>query len=194
MLALIHSSGQLASMNVVDEKDKEGNPLACTVTMKRANGFEYTASFSMSNAAQAGIIKPNGAWEKYPSNMLRWRAIGYCADVVFPDLCGGMLRPEELGANVSANGEPVYVEAEYVTQTVIQPSQPIAAESQPVPQETKQKTPSTLQDLLDEGWTAQQVMEACDNSIPSTEQQVLDTWYKLNAEDAVLTEQENADA
>jgi hypothetical protein len=33
--------------------------------------------------------------------MLRWRAIGFCADVVFPLLIGGMKRADELGAGIT---------------------------------------------------------------------------------------------
>lgn len=98
-LALIHRSGLLAEMKILEEEDQQGAPVACTVTMKRADsGFAYTVQFSMSDAEAAGLVKPGSNWISYPRNMLRWRAIGYCADIVFPDLLGGMYRPEEVAA------------------------------------------------------------------------------------------------
>ena len=39
--------------------------------------------------------------------MLRWRAVGFCADVVFPDVIGGMKRTDELGADLDQEGEIV---------------------------------------------------------------------------------------
>jgi len=106
-LALIHQSGELAHLEIHDLTDSQGNPTRCKVTMKRKNGFEYTTEYSMADAERAGVVKDKSGWDKYPANMLRWRAVGYCADVVFPDVVGGLYRPEELGAEVDADGEPV---------------------------------------------------------------------------------------
>lgn len=106
-LALIHQSGELAALKIEDLTDTKSTPTRCKVTMKRKNGFEYTVEFSMADAQRAGVVKDKSGWEKYPANMLRWRAVGYCADVVFPDVVGGLYRPEELGAEVDADGEPV---------------------------------------------------------------------------------------
>jgi hypothetical protein len=87
--------------------------------MKRSNGFAYSVEFTIDDAKQAGLVKPDSAWEKYPANMLRWRAVGFCADVVFPDILGGLKRTDELAAvdeqgnvidgdwSVSDDGEPV---------------------------------------------------------------------------------------
>lgn len=104
-LALILQSPDLASLKVEDVTDAQGNPESCRVTMKRKNGFEYTTSYSMADAARAGLVKDDGGWVKYPANMLRWRAIGFCADVVFPDVIGGMKRADELGADLTPEGD-----------------------------------------------------------------------------------------
>lgn len=104
-LALILQSPDLASLKVEDITDGKGNPESCRVTMKRKNGFEYTTSYSMADAARAGLVKDDGGWVKYPANMLRWRAIGFCADVVFPDVIGGMKRADELGADLTPEGD-----------------------------------------------------------------------------------------
>ena len=75
-LALIHGSPLCACVEIVDELG------ACTVTMERTNGFSYTLTWTLDDAKQAGLVKAGGGWEKYPANMLRWRAVGFCADVV----------------------------------------------------------------------------------------------------------------
>lgn len=115
-LALIHRSGELAGLRIQNLTDPDGNPTRCKVWMERANGVAYETEFSMDDAKRAGLTEGSptqsgargrGNWEKYPANMLRWRAVGYCADVVFPDVCGGLYRLEELGAVVDEEGEVV---------------------------------------------------------------------------------------
>lgn len=100
-LALILNSPELDGIKI-DEK-----PDLCTVWMKRKNGMEHTVSFSLDDAKRAGLVKSDSGWEKYPANMLRWRAIGYCADVVFPDVGAGMKRSDELGAEITAEGDVI---------------------------------------------------------------------------------------
>lgn len=104
-LALIHQSGVLEHLEIDDIVDANGMAEACEVTMKRTNGFEYTARFSMKDATKAGIVKSGGAWSSYPGNMLRWRAVGFCADVVFPDVIGGLKRVDELGGDITPEGD-----------------------------------------------------------------------------------------
>lgn len=100
-LALIYQSGDLEALKIEDGEHK------CAVTMRRRNGIEYTATFSTEDAKRAGLIKPDGAWAKYEANMLRARAIGFAADVVFPDIIGGLRRADELGAAVDDGGNVI---------------------------------------------------------------------------------------
>ncbi len=106
-LALIFDSPLCAGVKIDDETDKTGAPLACKVWMKRRDGFEYTVRFTMEDAKRAGLVKDGSGWQKYPANMLRWRAIGFCADVVFPDVLGGLKRADELGAEITQDGDMV---------------------------------------------------------------------------------------
>lgn len=146
-LALIHQSGQLAGLRITD-----GDGF-CEVWMKRKNGFEYTTRYTMEQARKAGLVKPNSGWEKYEPNMLRWRAIGYCADVVFPDVTGGLESPEELGANVNQQGEPMPNPPQVHVYTVDNaPAEP----------------PLTLASLMASGYTPEQIMTANDGKIPGT--------------------------
>ena len=97
-LALIHRSGLLQAIDI--QEDAHG----CRVTMIRRGGSSFTTCFTLEDAKRAGLLQ-NDNWRKYPQNMCRWRAVGYCADVLFPDVTGGAYRPEEMGADVDANGD-----------------------------------------------------------------------------------------
>lgn len=97
-LALIHRSPLIEVVAIDSQPDR------CTVTMKRRDsGFEYTASFSLDDARQAGLIKPDkdgSAWKRYPADMLRNRAIARCARIVAPDVLAGLYLTDELRAEV----------------------------------------------------------------------------------------------
>lgn len=103
-LALIQQDVNFGGLEVKDITDANGQPYACRVTMTRKNGFSYTVEFNMEDAKRADLVKKASGWEKYPANMLRWRAIGYAADVVFPDVLGGMKRVDELGGVITPEG------------------------------------------------------------------------------------------
>jgi len=195
-LALIQRSGLLESLEIVDKVDEKDNPVSCTVTMKRKGGFEYTSTFSMSDAKRAGIAKSKSAWEAYPANMLRWRAIGYCADVAFPDVTGGLYRPEELGADVDENGEPVktwQVEQPIVTMTqlpevtekvVVVKVEPetvieqVVEQTEPPKEEKPGEKAPVLSDLIGK-YGAQAILEANDGLIPQTDEQLRAVAEKL---------------
>lgn len=150
-LALLHQSGQLESMRITEELD------SCTVYMKRRGGFEYEVTYTIADATKAGLVKPGSAWEMYPSNMLRWRAIGFCADVVAPDILGGMKRADELGAVVNAAGDVVEGQWEIKDK----PAAPVM----PPP------VAPTLQDLL-EKYSAEAIVVACEGKLPATDEEV----------------------
>jgi len=181
-LALIHQSGELAGLKIEDKADQNG-PTRCVVTMKRINGFEYTTTFSMEDARKAQLVKADSNWEKYPANMLRWRAIGYCADVVFPDVIGGLYRPEELGAEVDATGEPITpyeitnVSASPTDETVV------TITATPTFTFAPETVPSvTLADLIEQGWSAEQIVVANEGTIPETSEDCQRVKEKLEAE------------
>lgn len=159
-LALIHKSGDLEELRIT------GDDKSATCYMKRkSSGYAFEVGFTMQDAERAGLVKDKGAWQKYPANMLRWRAVGYCADVVFPDVTGGLIRPEELGANVNADGEPI--DAPY---TVSKP--------QPQPQPTVPDIAGLLA-LFD----AARVLAANGGIMPATQAEVAAIVDKLSDED-----------
>ena len=181
-LALIHQSNQLAGLKIEDI-ERDGKPYACKAWMKRTNGFEYSSQFTMDDAERAQLVKKDSGWDKYPANMLRWRAIGYVADVVFPDVIGGMYRPEELGATVDAEGEPI--EAQF---TVMEP--PVASETGSAGQQQlspPNSIPTTVPQLMALGYEAQAIMDisptvlGADKPIPQTAEDVKLVYEALEA-------------
>ena len=184
-LAMIQQSGVLSGMKITEGQDDKGQPNACTVWMKRKNGFEFTGTFTMADAKRAELVKAKGAWARYPANMLRWRAIGYVADIVFPDVIGGMYRPEELGADVDSAGEqlePVVIEAE-VIETVTMPKLAKAPVAEPpvsiTPEPVAVQAP-TLNDLIEQ-YGAEAILAAHGGSIPATDTDLLDVQHKLES-------------
>jgi len=102
MLALIRRSGELEDMHIKDDGR------TCYVTMKRRGEQAHTESFGMDNAekmltsewknnAKVTIkLSEKYNWKSMPETMRKWRAIGACARVVFPDVLGGMYLREEV--------------------------------------------------------------------------------------------------
>lgn len=178
-LALVQQSELLTGIKIEDLKDAQGNPSACRVWMRRRSGFEYTAEFTMEDAKRAGLVKPDGAWATYPANMLRWRAVGYAIDVVFPDVTGGMKRADEFGATVDVGGN--VVDATW-TPVSSAPSAPIGVpgngpvviapiNTPPAGRGETMVTRSSLQDLVNQ-YGPERVMEANGGKIPATDDEV----------------------
>lgn len=175
-LALIYRSGELENLEIKDLVDpKTKAPSRCVVTMKRKNGFEYTVEFSMDDAKRAGVVRPSSNWEKYPANMLRWRAVGYCADVVFPDITGGMYRPEELGAVVDPEDDPIITNPDDVIDAVVSevPAETVT---------TSKVEVVTLEAIINAGFTPDKIMAANEGRIPANQKEYNEVWEKLQSE------------
>jgi hypothetical protein len=153
-LALILQHPELAELNVDDKKD------ACQVTMKRKNGFSYTVEFTLEDAKKAGVVKSGSGWESYPKNMLRWRAIGFCADVVFPDVIGGMKRSDEMGAAITPEGD--VIEGQWQAYT--------------------EQPKSNLLESLVAQYGVDAILAANDGKIPSSDEEVQAVAIKLESE------------
>lgn len=108
-LALAYQSGLIERLEIEEINDDKGAPYACRVSGMRKNGFEYATEFTMDDARRAGLVRQGSGWEKYPKNMLKWRAIGFWIDTVLPDVQGGMKRSDELGATVDDRGDVIDV-------------------------------------------------------------------------------------
>lgn len=172
-LALIQSQGILDAFKVTDLYDKtSGSYLGAECYMKRGN-TEFTTRFTLEDAKKAQLTEgsPTGSgkrgygnWEKYPKNMCTWRAIGYAADVVCPDITGGLttyLKMPEAFENVTVDDDGNFAKVVTVTPELEAPIQTI-----------------TLNDLLKD-WSAEAIMAANDGKIPATDDEIKATIEKL---------------
>lgn len=166
-LALIQQSPLCTKVEIVDQQDKSGNPMACTVTMGRGD-FEYSVTVTMDDARRAGVVRPRSTWETWPANMLRWRAIGFCADVVFPDVIGGMKRADELGAEIDEAGDVIDASEWAVT---------VPEAPEPEPEAPKFSNLDALMAV----WTPDQIMAANEGKIPATSEECQAVAAKLEA-------------
>lgn len=167
-LALLQNSPVIEEIEIKDLQDDKGQPFGCRVRMKRTNGFEYECTFTRDDAQRAGLIKPDSGYEKYPANMYRWRAIGFCADVVAPDVLGGLRRADELGADLTPEGDIIEGSWRQV-QTVPTPAPQQAAPT------------VTLNDLVTR-YGAEKIMEANGGRIPGTDEELQEVAAALETE------------
>lgn len=170
-LALIVQSGECEGLKITDEVNDKGVPIGCTVWMKRRNGLEYTCRFTIDDARRALLTDKSGMWEKYPANMARWRAVGYCADVVFPDIIGGMRRADELGADITPEGDVIN------TTWTVKPVQQMQA---------PQTQPADLLKTLMTKYTPAQILAVNDNKIPQTVDEINAVAAKLEADEKAI--------
>jgi hypothetical protein len=118
MLSLIERSGLLEDMTV------EESPHSCSITMKRRSRSPQTIAFTKEEAAAMGLWG-KGNWSKMPGVMLYWRCVAKACRRVFPDVIAGCYTPEEMGADVTEDGE--VLEASVVER--YQPEEPTPAPS-----------------------------------------------------------------
>lgn len=90
VIALVRSSP--ACEYVIEEDD--GNTATCKV--KRRGEPEQIRTFSMKDAAQAGLTGKQGPWTQYPKRMRQMRARAFALRDVFPDVLRGMPVAEEV--------------------------------------------------------------------------------------------------
>ena len=169
-LALLHNAPEIESIKIDRLTDEKGAFLGYQCYMKRSNGFEHTASFTMEDANKAGLVKPDSGWAKYPENMCMWRAVGFCADVVAPDVTAGMTAllktPEKFDMALTGDGE-------IIEMTPISTGNPgIDFALDP---------PTTLDELVAQ-YGAEAIMAANGDKIPGTTEEVQSIAEKLAKE------------
>lgn len=100
-----------------------GNDQEAVAQIIRADDpdWKFEARWTMARAEQAGLAKKQ-VWRNYPAAMLKARAITEVARDACEEALSGMhYTPEELGANVGENGEPVDAEVQQLRR--VQPGQ-----------------------------------------------------------------------
>lgn len=90
VIALVRSS---PLCEYVYESD-DGETATCRV--KRVGEDEQVRTFSMADAAQAGLKGKQGPWAQYPKRMRQMRARSFALRDVFPDVLRGMPMAEEV--------------------------------------------------------------------------------------------------
>lgn len=90
VIALVRSSH--ACEYVIEEDD--GTTATCKV--KRRGEPEQVRTFSMKDAALAGLAGKSGPWTQYPKRMRQMRARAFALRDVFPDVLKGMPVAEEV--------------------------------------------------------------------------------------------------
>lgn len=110
-LALMHTSPVIKTVKITRLASDKGAFVGFECTIERANGFSFTARWTMEQAAKAGLIKPGGGWESYPENMCQWRSVGFAADVAASDVTCGLVAflkmPEQFGLAIDDGGNVV---------------------------------------------------------------------------------------
>lgn len=177
-LALINSNGVLDEYKLTRLTDKAGAFLGYECTMVRGKN-QFTSRFTLEDAKRAQLTEGSptsngkrgyGNWEKYPENMCMWRAIGFCADVVCPDITGGMttfLKMPEQFPSVEVDDVGNFVK---VVDTSFAKTEPMKIE-----------TPLsliTLNDLVAQ-YGPEKIMEANNGTIPGTDVEMQKVVEKL---------------
>ncbi len=123
-MAILFSSPVVKEIKINRLTDAKGTFTGYECTMTRSNGFSHTAKWTLEDAQRAGLLKPDSGWMKYPENMCLWRAVGFAADVVFPDVCAGMTTlmkaPEMYGVALTREGDVIDVTPTPVTTDPLQ--------------------------------------------------------------------------
>jgi hypothetical protein len=123
-MAILLSHPEVDKIKIERITDDKKNFSGYHCYMARKNGFDFTGMFTLEDARRAGLVKPNSGWANYPENMCMWRAIGFAADVVFPDVTAGMTTlmkaPEMYGVALTEGGDVVDVPFTTVTTDPLQ--------------------------------------------------------------------------
>jgi 5'-3' exonuclease len=73
-----------------------------TWTTKRVGDMDaVTLSYTMAEAQQANLVRPNSGWAKHPADMLAKSASTKLARLVYPDVAFSLYAPEELGGEAA---------------------------------------------------------------------------------------------
>jgi len=168
-LAMLLNSPKIKKIEI-KELTKNGQYIGHSCYMQRDNGFEYSVSFTIEDARNAGLIKPQSGWEHYPKNMCQWRAVGFTADVVAPDIVAGMTSimkmPEEFGVALTEDGDIIDLK-----------SMPTIDQSQTQSVQAEADIPS-LDELVAQ-YGAEAVMVANEGAIPRTNEELVKAAAKL---------------
>ena len=109
-----------------DYRPKETTDKKASIDFLQDGEVVGTSEFTIEQAKRAGLVREKSGWTKYPEAMLFARALSQGVRWYCPDVTAGSpaYTPEELGAEVDQEGDPIYVESE---QEVVEPSEVLLA-------------------------------------------------------------------
>lgn len=81
--------------DIIEEVKGIGDAMAATVTVKRKGRSPYTTTYSMADAATAGLKGKQGPWMQHPKRMLTMRARAFALRGAFADALAGFHAREE---------------------------------------------------------------------------------------------------
>ena len=149
--AIARHNPEYAGLKWIEQTDKRAE---CVVIRKTANYTEETKGVYTWEMAQAAGLTSKDNWKKYPSRMLKHRALSYALRDAFPDVLAGIYNPEEMESVTPSNttSEPVIRDItpskEETERTSVKPSETSNSISvEPVEKSTKKPT-KTAKDSL----------------------------------------------
>lgn len=93
MLAIVRKNKEFAGLTW-----KESDQKRATVEICRQHGGiieKYISTFTIEEAAAAGLVNKDN-WKKYPTRMLKKRALSFVLRDAFPDILSGLYDPDEI--------------------------------------------------------------------------------------------------
>jgi hypothetical protein len=208
--ALVRRAGH--RLRVWVERDSQGQLVAAVATIIRKDDpdFEFRATWTMARAHAANLTGKS-VWKNYPEAMLKARAISEVArEACEEELSGVSYTPEELGAEVNADGSVVVTTAparpnmpgQTIRQAVAPTAEPpAAAEAEPAaermisqPQQKKMAALMREAGLADRDSALTFVNEVlarpADNQVTSRNQLTLDeAWQVIDALEREVSQQ-----
>lgn len=198
-LALMYRSGLL------EQIDWTSDAKSATVTLKRRGDSKaHSMTLTIEEAKAAGW--KSAAWDTTPANLLRWRLVGWLADLLFTDVLMGLTIADDSWMEVEITAEGDVIEHVPSPKPAPQPkpqAPPAVPAAPPSPEKSPEKTPEpesaksapaapaeetkqelTIYSLLELGFTAEQITVANEGLIPGTVQECEAVLAKLEAQKA----------
>lgn len=151
LIAAINASGRFDQpLQFKEEKDKNGQPFACTAWTTLNGEIIEGMKVDMDIAKKEGWLGKNGSkWQTMPQLMLRYRAASFFSSLNCPDITMGLYTSEE----AEEMGEPdvtdvisdVAADVASITATEV-PAIPEPMQTAPMPAKAPEKPQETPQD------------------------------------------------
>lgn len=171
MGGLVRKAGH--KLRVQTQGSIEDGTLEATATLVREDDPDYpfVVTWNVGKATRAGLLpgKESSNWRKYPDAMMKARAISEVIREGAPDVLmgGNVYTPEEMGAVVDEQGEPVEMTQVRETQPPAAPKQqapivdPQAADPEPTTEEPSQPE-TAAEEAFDWGKAAANVADSAE--------------------------------